>query len=77
VVGIVPRAEQKDANPMRRWSTDAGDVRNDPVIAAELADWLRSQGVKDTISYDRTESADTGSSTSAAPRPRCVLTQLT
>jgi hypothetical protein len=38
---------------MRSWSTDAGDVRNDPLIAVELADWLRSQGVKDTVSYDR------------------------
>ena len=53
VVGILPRAGQKDANPMRSWSTDASDVRNDPVIAAELADWLRSQGIKDTVSYDR------------------------
>jgi hypothetical protein len=53
VVGILRRAGQKDPNPMRSWSTDAGDVRNDPVIAAELADWLRSQGVKDTVSYDR------------------------
>jgi hypothetical protein len=44
---------------MRSWSTDAGDVRNDPVIAAELADWLRSQGVKDTISYDRIIGAPT------------------
>jgi Protein of unknown function (DUF1186)/SEC-C motif len=38
---------------MRSWSTDASDVRIDPVVAAELADWLRSQGVKDTVSYDR------------------------
>lgn len=53
VVGILRRAGQKDANPIRNWSTHASDVRNDPVIAAELADWLRSQGVKDTVSYDR------------------------
>jgi Protein of unknown function (DUF1186)/SEC-C motif len=53
VVGILRRAGQKDANPIRSWSTDASDVRNDPVIAAELADWLRSQGVKDTVSHDR------------------------
>ena len=53
VVGILRRAGQKDANPIRSWSTDASDVRNDPVLAAELADWLRSQGVKDTVSYDR------------------------
>ena len=38
---------------MRSWSTDARDIRHDPVITAELADWLRSQGIKDTVSYDR------------------------
>ena len=53
VVGILHRAGQKAANPMRSWSADATDVRNDPVIAAELADWLHSQGIKDTVSYDR------------------------
>jgi len=53
VVGILRRAGQRDPNPIRSWSTDAGDVRNDPVMAAELADWLRSQGVKDTVSHDR------------------------
>jgi hypothetical protein len=53
VVGILRRAGQKEANPMRTWSTDASDVRHDPVIAAELADWLRGQGIKDTVSYDR------------------------
>jgi Protein of unknown function (DUF1186) len=53
VVGILRRAGQEDPNPMRSWSTGAGDVRNDPVIAAELADWLSSQRVKDTVSYDR------------------------
>jgi len=37
---------------MRSWSIDddASDVRHDPVIAAELADWLRGQGIKDTVS---------------------------
>ena len=53
VAGILRRAGQRDTNPMRSWSADAGDVRNDPLIAVELADWLRSQGVKDTVSYDR------------------------
>jgi hypothetical protein len=53
VVGILRRAGQKSPNPMRSWSTDASDVRNDPMIAAELADWLRSQGVKASVSYDR------------------------
>ena len=53
VVGILRRAGQKDANSIRSWTSDASDVRNDPVIASELADWLRSQGVKDTVSHDR------------------------
>ena len=53
VVGILHRARQKDPHPMRTWSTDASDIRNDPVIAAEVTDWLRSQRIKDTFSYDR------------------------
>jgi len=53
VVGILRRAAQKEANPLRSWSADASDVRNDPLIAAELADWLHGQGIKDTVSYDR------------------------
>ena len=48
VVGILRRAGQKSPNPMRSWSSDATDVRNDPVVAAEFADWLRSQAIKDT-----------------------------
>jgi hypothetical protein len=53
VAGILRRAGQKDPSPMRSWSTDVDDIRNDPVIAAELAGWLRSQGIKDTLRYDR------------------------
>jgi hypothetical protein len=34
---------------MRSWNTHTSDVRNDPLIAAELAEWLRSEGVKDTV----------------------------
>lgn len=53
VVGVVRRAGQDEPNPIRTWSSDAVDVRQDPAIAAELADWLGSQRVKDTVSYDR------------------------
>jgi len=34
VAGILRRAGQKNPNPLRSWSTDASDVRSDPVIAA-------------------------------------------
>lgn len=53
VVGILRRAGQNDPKQMRTWSTDAGDVRNDPLIAAEVADWLHSQGIKETLDYGR------------------------
>jgi hypothetical protein len=53
VVGILRRTGQEEPNPMRSWSSVAVDVRHDSVIAAELADWLGSQGIKETVSYDR------------------------
>ena len=53
MVGILRRPGQKNANPVRSWSIDAGDVRNDPVISAEVTDWLRGQRIMDTLSYDR------------------------
>jgi hypothetical protein len=53
VVGILRRPGQETPNPMRSWNTDTRDVRNDPLIAAELAEWLRSEGIKDTVSHDR------------------------
>ena len=53
VVGILRRARQKSPREMRSWSSNAGDVRDNEVIAAELADWLHSRGIKDTVSYDR------------------------
>jgi len=53
VVGILRRAGQKHPNQLRSWSTDAGDVRNDPSIAAEVADWLHTHGIKETRNCDR------------------------
>jgi hypothetical protein len=38
---------------MRTWTTDAGDVRHDSLIAAEMAAWLSAQGIKHTLSHDR------------------------
>jgi hypothetical protein len=49
MVGILRRAGQSDPKQMRAWSTDAGDVRSDPLIAAEVADWLHGQGIKETL----------------------------
>jgi hypothetical protein len=53
VVGILRRPGQQAPHPMRSWNTDTIDVRHDPLIAAELTEWLRSEGIKDTVSHDR------------------------
>jgi hypothetical protein len=54
VVGVLRRAGQKYPSEMRSWSTDgAGDIRDDRVIATEMADWLKNQGIKHTVSHDR------------------------
>jgi hypothetical protein len=53
VVGILRRPGQRAPHPMRSWNTDTIDVRHDPLIAAELTEWLRSEGIKDTVSHDR------------------------
>lgn len=38
---------------MRRWFVEAGDVRNDPVIAAELLAYFEANGVKSVAMVDR------------------------
>ena len=38
---------------MRTWTTQAVDVRDDPTIAAGVADFLREYGVKHTVTSDR------------------------
>ena len=53
VAGILRRAGQEEPDWIRNWRSDATDVRNDPLIAAELAEWLGSHGVKETITSDR------------------------
>lgn len=53
MVGILRRPGQQAPHPMRSWNTDTIDARHDPLIAAELTDWLRSEGIKDTVSHDR------------------------
>jgi hypothetical protein len=38
---------------MRTWTTETGDVRQDPTIAAEVAGFLRRHGAKNTVSSER------------------------
>jgi hypothetical protein len=52
VVSVLRRANERD--PIAQtWTTETGDVRQDPITAAAVAEFLREHGVKDSVSYDR------------------------
>jgi hypothetical protein len=53
VVSVLRRTSERDPIAMRTWTTETGDVRQDPVIAAQLTDFLRGHGVKNTATHDR------------------------
>jgi len=53
VVAIFRHSGQGEPAELRRWFTTAGDARNDPAIAAELAGFLKKHGVKHTVTYNR------------------------
>ncbi len=53
VVSVLERPGQRDPSTMRTWTTEAVDVRHDSTIAADVADFLREQGVKQTVTSDR------------------------
>lgn len=52
-VSVLQRANERDPIATRTWTTETGDVRQDPIIAAELTHFLREHGVKNTVSPDR------------------------
>jgi hypothetical protein len=53
VVSVVERPGQDDPTAMRSWTTEAVDVRHDPTIAADVADFVQQHAAKRTISPDR------------------------
>lgn len=53
VVSIVKRPEPRDPAVMRAWTTQAVDVRHDPVIAADVAHFVQEHGATQTVTYDR------------------------
>ena len=53
VVSVLERPGQRDPATMRTWTTQNIDVRTDLTIAADVADFLREQGVRHTATSDR------------------------
>ena len=53
VVSVVGRPGRRDPTATRTWTTQAVDVRHDPEIAAEVANFAQQHHAKQTVSYDR------------------------
>lgn len=53
VAAVFKRAGQKEADALHRWLINTGEIRNDPAIAAEIADFFKRHEVKETTTYDR------------------------
>src|SRR5438552_1221980 len=50
-VGIVP-SENADVGEMRDWTVDRGDVRNDPVIAGQILEFIEKHGALSVVMTD-------------------------
>jgi hypothetical protein len=53
VVSVLGRSGRRDPTATRTWTTQAADVRHDPAIAAEVANFVQQHHAKQTVSYDR------------------------
>jgi hypothetical protein len=53
VVAVLERPGPRGPSTTRTWTTQAVDVRRDPTIAADVAEFLREAGVKHTTTPDR------------------------
>ena len=54
-VGIVP-SENAEAEELRAWKVDHGDIRSDPVIASEILEFLEENQVR-SVAIDRVQIA--------------------
>lgn len=53
VAAVFKRPGDEEASELHRWMINEGEIRNDPGIAVEIADFFKQHGVKDTVTYDR------------------------
>jgi hypothetical protein len=52
VVAVVP-SEGADPEPMQKWFSESGDVRNDEATLESIAAFLQDQTVKSIVAVDR------------------------
>jgi len=51
-VGVFKRPGRKDPDELHRWITQVGDVRDDPVISAEVVCFLKRHRVRETVTTE-------------------------
>jgi len=51
-VGIV-KAEGAEVEPMKKWYSESGDVRAEPMINEAILHFLQANGVKSVVAVDR------------------------
>jgi hypothetical protein len=53
VVSVIAGPGRRDATTTRTWTTQALDVRHDPVIAGDVGSFVEEHGAKQTVTDDR------------------------
>jgi Protein of unknown function (DUF1186)/SEC-C motif len=53
VVSVIERPGQRDPFATQTWTTETGDVRHDPAIAADVASFVQQHDVRQTVSAER------------------------
>ena len=53
VAAVFKKPGRKEPDDLQRWFIQGGDVRKDPGIAAEVADFLKRHGVQETVVNER------------------------
>lgn len=53
VAVAIVQSEGADAEPMQKWFSESGDVRNDETILESIVIFLQDQAVKSVVAVDR------------------------
>ena len=53
VVTIFKKPGQKEPEAMHKWFVQGGDIRQDPTITEEVANFIKQHSVQQTATYDR------------------------
>jgi hypothetical protein len=53
VASVFRKPSEREPADIHKWFVQGGDIRQDPTIAAEVAEFFKRHGVKQSTTYDR------------------------